>query len=698
MSLLAPWFLAGLLSIGVPIAIHLINRERKTVVPFPSLMFLQRVPYRSVRRQKLRHLLLFALRCIALFLFVAAFARPFFQQASALDTVGGAREVVILLDRSYSMGYGDRWAAAKDSARAAIGTPGPGDRITLVTFANDAAAVTEPTGVRADLERAIERVTLSSEGTRYGPALKFAGDILAASALANKEIVLVTDFQRRGWSSQAELRLPPGIDIRAMDVGGGATADIAVTAVTTDRASNDPGAPVTATARIANTGASARSVTATLELAGRVVGSTTVTVPASGSAQARFPATAVPGGVTRGTVTIPRDDLTANNTFHFTLAPDEAVRVLVINPAGARANQALFFRRALEIGDAPRFAVEVKRVDSLAPRDFAGRALIVLNEAAPPGGELGAALRTEVREGAGLVVVPGDLAAERVPREWEPALRVGLGAVTSRTGVGGARIARVSYASPIFEPFAAPGSGDFASALVYQHRTLRVAGDTGILAWYDDGTPALVERTFGLGRVVVWSSTLDDYWTNLPTHPVFLPFVRQVARHTGRYSDARAWFTAGEVLDLTRHGELLAGLVAREAPGAAAPQLTLHAPSGRRTRFADTARATTLTERGFHELRGPATAEGGGRPIAVNVDLAESDLAHMEPNELVTAALASAGPPGSGSASEATAAERERSQRIWWYLLVGAFLVLAAETVLSNRLSGMASLEVGGSR
>ena len=62
MSFLAPWFLAGLVSIGVPIAIHLINRERKTVVPFPSLMFIQKVPYKSVRRQKLRNLLLFAMR------------------------------------------------------------------------------------------------------------------------------------------------------------------------------------------------------------------------------------------------------------------------------------------------------------------------------------------------------------------------------------------------------------------------------------------------------------------------------------------------------------------------------------------------------------------------------------------------------------------------------------------------------------
>src|SRR5215475_1457073 len=58
MNFLAPAFLAGLAAIAVPVIIHLIHRERKVVIEFPSFMFLERIPYRSVRRQKIRHLLL----------------------------------------------------------------------------------------------------------------------------------------------------------------------------------------------------------------------------------------------------------------------------------------------------------------------------------------------------------------------------------------------------------------------------------------------------------------------------------------------------------------------------------------------------------------------------------------------------------------------------------------------------------------
>src|SRR5947209_16383251 len=120
MSFLAPAFLAALAAIGIPVVIHLINRERKVVVEFPSLMFLERIPYRSVRRQKIRHLLLLLLRCAALALLVTAFARPFFQRRKTVISGTGAREVVVLLDRSASMGYADRWTKAKEAAKRAV--------------------------------------------------------------------------------------------------------------------------------------------------------------------------------------------------------------------------------------------------------------------------------------------------------------------------------------------------------------------------------------------------------------------------------------------------------------------------------------------------------------------------------------------------------------------------------------------------
>src|SRR5258708_31136050 len=105
MSLLTPAFLLGLSAIAIPVLIHLIQRERKRVVEFPSLMFLQRIPYQSVRRRRIRHWLLLAMRAAALALIVLAFARPFLQPgAFAVAAAGGPRAAAPLLARSSTMG------------------------------------------------------------------------------------------------------------------------------------------------------------------------------------------------------------------------------------------------------------------------------------------------------------------------------------------------------------------------------------------------------------------------------------------------------------------------------------------------------------------------------------------------------------------------------------------------------------------
>src|SRR5260221_13433064 len=98
MSFLAPLFFLGLGAIAVPVLVHLIQRERKRVVEFPSLMFVQKIPYQSVRRRRIRHWFLLLMRAAAIALIVAAFARPFFQNGAAAPMAagGGSRELVIM--------------------------------------------------------------------------------------------------------------------------------------------------------------------------------------------------------------------------------------------------------------------------------------------------------------------------------------------------------------------------------------------------------------------------------------------------------------------------------------------------------------------------------------------------------------------------------------------------------------------------
>src|SRR5438034_10447814 len=229
MAFLTPFFLLGLSAIAIPVLIHLIQREKKRVIEFPSLMFVRRIPYQSVRRRRIRHWALLLMRAAAIALIVAAFARPFIHQGTVAAAVGGgAREVVILLDQSASMGYGDHWSRARDAARAVVRGLGADDRATLVLFDKNAEENMRATSDRTRLEAAINAAHVGSGATRYGPALKLAESILSRSAIKRREAVLVSDFQRSGWSGSEEVRFPEGMTVSTVSVASPNSANLAV--------------------------------------------------------------------------------------------------------------------------------------------------------------------------------------------------------------------------------------------------------------------------------------------------------------------------------------------------------------------------------------------------------------------------------------------------------------------------------------
>jgi hypothetical protein len=256
-----------------------------------------------------------------------------------------------------------------------------------------------------------------------------------------------------------------------------------------------------------------------------------------------------------------------------------------------------------------------------------------------------------------------------------------LGAPVDRTRGDPARVAALEYGHPVFEPFRSPRSGNFSAARFYGYRTVTLAPSVQaqVLARFDAGAPAVVERKLGNGRVIVWASTLDLSWSDLPLKPVFLPFLHRIVRHLAVYSEAPPWMTVGQVLDPS----------ANVAPSAAITERIALTPSRNRVALnGEGPEVLELVEQGFYEIRRQAS-DADATVVASNVDLAESDLTAVDPQEVVAAAVGRAGegPGGSAASLPLTPEAQERSQRVWWYLLWAAILLLGVDTLLSNRLS-----------
>jgi hypothetical protein len=239
----------------------------------------------------------------------------------------------------------------------------------------------------------------------------------------------------------------------------------------------------------------------------------------------------------------------------------------------------------------------------------------------------------------------------------------------------------MDYGHAVFEPFRAPRSGDFSSVRVYGYRRLTAAPDSRVLARFDDGQPALVERAVGRGRVLVWTSGLDLAWNDLALKPVFLPFVHQVVRTLATFQERPTAITVGQVAALDRRPEGSPSRVALE-------------PSGRRVPL-DPARGDALevTAPGFYEVRPEGQGQAPETVVAANVDLTESDLAGVDPAEIATVVAGnSTAQAAAGSAVEPPRDEvTEQSQRLWWYLLLAGMLLLIAESLVASRMSKAAT-------
>ncbi|HSJ65742.1 MAG TPA: BatA domain-containing protein [Gemmatimonadaceae bacterium] len=683
-GLLAPIFMAGLALLAIPVLVHLTHRERKEPVEWPSLMFLQRIEYRAARRQRIRHWLLLLMRAAALALVVMAFARPFMRGAeTAATAAGGPVHLVVLLDRSHSMQYGDRFARAQEAARSAVRGLSPDDLVSVVLFDEATAAPVSASLDKNAAGAAIDAARASDRGTRYAPAVRLAGRLMTDAEIRRREVVLISDFQRRGWSGEDEARLPGGAELRTVDVGAPESPNASVAGLEMARETSGSVERARITARLTSTFGDARTVAATLLLNGREIERREVSLAPDGATRVGFSPATLPAGITRGEVRIGADDLTADDAFFFTIAAGEDLPVLIVESDGAAATSSLYLSRALAIGDAPGFRTRTVQSGRLTTRDLADAAVIIFNDAPPPRAELARALAARVNEGAGLLVVAGPRAEDRAwPAELEAIMPAAIGAVADRPPGRPGAIGFMDRSHPALTVFRAPRSGDFAAARFLRYRTLRPADGTEILARFDDGAAALVERRAGTGRVLVLASTIDGVWNDLPVQPVFLPLVHQIARYAAGYAERRRWYTIGEVVDLTRDPS---GIAADSARGT----LIAVSPSGKRTHIPPDRRPVLeLGERGFHELR----RESNGRTVslAANVAIGESDLSRIDPEEL---SLAIAAPPRdsliveSGEIAAAGLAEPPPERHLWWWLLAAALLLFVGETVLGNRLS-----------
>src|SRR5580698_4179382 len=298
MGFIAPWFLAGLAALALPLYLHLLKKQTRTPKRVSSLMFFESRTQASTRHRRLRYFLLLSLRLLVLLLLILAFANPFINRDTA--SLASNRLVLLVVDNSFSMRAGTRLEDAKAAAMRALGNKGAA-RAQVAAFGSQLRLMmTQPTEDQAALRAAVQAIQPGDGHGNFGELAR-AVRALAESVHTPIEVHLFSDMQRGDLASPfSDMAMPPNVKLVTHAVVTKAQPNWTVESVDAPgQVWGKDAKPVHVQAVIAGYGAPAAQRTVSLVVNGKTLATKTVAIPANGPATVDFPALEVPYGFSR---------------------------------------------------------------------------------------------------------------------------------------------------------------------------------------------------------------------------------------------------------------------------------------------------------------------------------------------------------------------------------------------------------------
>lgn len=677
MSFLNPFFLIALGAAAIPVVLHLVRKVQARRVPFSSLRFLTVTPQERVRRRRLKDILLMAMRMGILALLALAFARPFIpQEAIPFIPQRQDRSVVLLVDRSYSMQAGEAFAQAVAEVQRRLDAAAGDDEFAIIAFADDAEQLTDLTDDLGLLQGvATNALTVSNRPTDFFPPLQRAEELLQNARHEAKEIVLISDLQRGGWTGAFDnWKLARDITFTTVSVGAEVPGNAFVEAFNVDQQRAGARTAVRFDARVQARGEAVRAQEVTLRIGGTPVGARPLAPVTAG--RVTFQEEASRTGVYQGVLELEPDPLLVDNRYYVTYRVDERPSLLVVDGvAQGTRRDAFFLRSAFDLGETALYQFTADTPRRLVPSGLREHDVVVVANVPSLSGAQLDALRAYLEDGGRVILSFGDEVDVQAYDRHLQALGVGQAGpeVNARLEQGhNAIIGEVDLRHPVFAAFGGSGAG--AIFRPQFRRYLRVVPDSAavVLGRYDSGDPFLIERDVGQGKLLVYTSTFSTGWTDFPVNELYVPFVYQLVRYLQHDAETRQQYTVGEVVALGgRPGEVW----------------EVQAPDNRLFR-------ATVDEQGtafFRETEQPGhyVAERGGERFffAVNVDPAEAELDFRDAEEAYAAVVPPSDdlPSDPARAGLASVADEEQRQRFWMLLLLAALALFALETVWANR-------------
>jgi hypothetical protein len=672
MGFFGPWFLGGLAALGVPVFVHLLRRHVTTPRPVSSLMFFERGTESSTRHRRLRYLLLFALRLALLLLVVLAFANPFLRRA-ATDANGPL--LLIVLDNSFSMKAGTRFADAKRQAASMLAAKPREGKAQIMALGGQFDILTQPIADGAQLRSALDSIHPGDGHATFGE-LGRAVRSLAETMHGPIELHLFSDMQRTAMPANfADVILPDNVTLILHSVAQGpSSANWTIESVEAPAELSDPKNLRRSRVRAVVAGFSTPQATKTVSLLvnGRTIASRKVDVPANGRATVEFAPLDVEYGFNRCEVRIESGDgFPADDASAFAVRRSDPERVLFVHAAGD-ARSATYFGAALGSAAQSSFVLQSTSTEQTTDLDPSKFAFVVLSDTGALPSIFEHALMQYVAKGGGVLIALGTNATRHATMPlWGGEVKdvrnyAHTGSVTA--------VGQIAFSDPALEQVQPiHDNGGWHEVKVFYAAAVD-PGQARVAARLADGTPFLLDKQIGEGRVLLVTSGFENLTNDLPLHPVFVAFVD----HAAQYLSGLQRLTGSTLVDS------IVQLRSVSAPADSVASAEVIDPDGRRPLSLSEARTDKtyrLAHAGFYQIR---FANGRDAVIGVNPDRRESNLEPLPEDVLKLWSRSAGGSPTQAASSAPT----KVPVSLWWYVMLLALVTALAEAAVASGYMG----------
>ena len=669
MVFLTPFFLIGLLAALIPIAIHLIRREKPPKVMFSSIRFLKKTSKKLILFQHLSQILLLLFRSAVIVLLVIAFARPLINQSLARLLDADPQSAVILLDLSMSMRFGDSFERAKEEVLVLLDRMSQGDEVALVGFSESAQIVSE---LNVDLDSVRSGLNGIAEAgfgvTRYIPNLQLADQILEESRYENRAIYLVSDFQEADLDSfEDDWKLAPGTAFFGIDVGAEASRNLTLTDVRSPEQLLEDAVEQDILVRVRSTGTSYLAQgEVSLIVDGQMVDRAQVDLGDRSEEVITFSTAFESEGAHIGEVRVTGDDFDDDNSYFFTVEVLPKIKVLTVNGEASDNwfdDEGHWFSLAVAGAAESPFELETVSPDDFSESAVIGNDVVVLLNVGDLNNQQTSIIVDYVKNGGALLIAPGDrITPDLFNMQFE---EITPAALEEQEMVDDySVIADFDRRHPIMRPLETDWSARFQ-----RHWKLMPNAEANVVMQFDNSDPALMEREVGEGKVILFASAMDLEWNNLPLQGLFLPFIHETLRHLVQPELKQRAYSVGDTLSLDISGE--------------ADLVNARNPRGEEITFANENYVVEAALPGFIE----ANVDGEITLFAINPDPGESNFSRAPVENLFDSIInPDTNPVKSRETQNAQlASELERSQRIWWWILCLVMGLILVESLIANR-------------